>query len=145
MQPSFWSGFLCKPLQEFSFPRPLLYPLLWDLVTQSLPAQGLQSRAMTGCCPGPQVPAALAGAGLKHCITAPGSQAHCPRGQRKDWWLHLAGFGQGCHPAQLAGTKHCSALAPAWHPAQWPVGSCPGAHDHRALTQDAARPTEKST
>lgn len=93
----------CWHLQEVLFPRPLLYPLFWNLVAQCLPQCERQDRGRLLSCP--QVPAAVAGAGLKHCFTAPASQ-----------WALVApagSFGQGCHPAQLAGTKHCSALAPS--------------------------------
>lgn len=124
----------CWHLQEASFQRPLLYPLLWNSVTQSLPAHGLKGRTMASCCPAPQVPAALAGAGLKHCFTVPVSQRGLAAPTSRFW--------AGMSPS-TGGTKHCCALAPGWHPAQWHVESCQGAHDHRTLAEDAARQTEK--
>lgn len=121
----------CWHLQEVLFPRPLLYPLLWNLVAQSLPAHGLTGRTMAGCCPSPPGTSSTGWSWFEALLHSS--------------WLTVSTCGSSWQALGRDVTQH-SWLGPSpvlhWHPAQWQVGSCQGAHDPRPF---AARPTGKST
>lgn len=146
MQPSFWSGFLCRPLL--------------------LPPGGIISKALT-------VSTALElGDTILPC-TGPERLEHdrllsCPPSYQQHCWswfealLHSSWLtrltlprvsvrtgGSNCRfwPGMSPSTAGWDQAPLHWHqPGTQPSGNagcCQGAHDHRPLTEDATRPTEK--